>query len=1144
MGKQIFQTDNKSRWNSFKWTIRFVTFIAVILIAILVVTLVIDKNPSIPLKPDYKSAITATKPFMQENKLAKEYKGFRDRIHAKKAHYDYEKIRREQSRKDSLRSRHLVEKLKNKNFTVWQSMPAGIRSAFYVSWDPQSYYSLRRNIKNLNLVMPEWIFINPKTHEIQPNIDQRGFNLMRKSGVPIMPMLSNNINKTFRGDVVSAIFRSPQKRAKLIENTLELCLKNNFIGINIDFEELSEQTDEHLISFAREMSEAFHSKGLLLSMDIMPFNTDYNIKALSKYIDYFCLMAYDEYSLGSDPGPISSQKWIEAAVDNTLKYVDPDKVILCMGAFGYDWSESENISLTFQQSLARASTSNSKIHFDNNTYNLSYAYIDGDSITHQVYFNDAITNFNTMRFGAEYPLAGFSIWRLGSEDSRLWKFYKKDISTDAVKGINFADLEKVKILNHVDYIGEGEILDVLNTPHPGKVNIEVDTAAMLISEEHYEKIPTEYQIRQYGAGKPKQLVLTFDDGPDEKYTPQILDILKKYNVPGAFFLVGIQAEKNLPLVKKIFDEGHLIGNHTFTHPNIATVSPKEAELELKLTRLLIECITGHTTILFRAPYNADSEPESLEEIIPLAIARKQNYLDIGESIDPEDWQPGIKAQTIFDRIVKGVEDGRGNIILLHDAGGDTREETVKALPMIIEYFQKRGYTFTDLTTLLKENKDQLMPPIPKGEEYYIMQSNLALASVTYWIVNALTALFIVFIILGMGRFVFMIILTYRERRKNRRLHLKAIPADQAPLVSIIVPGYNEEVNAVSSLNNLLLQDYPNFNIIFVDDGSKDETYKRVKEALSGHPKIVILTKPNGGKASALNFGIAHTEAPFVVCIDADTKLYPNAVSLMMRHFVQGKDCGKIGAVAGNVKVGNQLNMLTKWQAIEYTTSQNFDRMAYANINAITVVPGAIGAFRRSALDAAGGLTTDTLAEDCDLTIRILRAGYIIQNENDAIAMTEAPESVKQFIKQRTRWSFGVMQTFWKHRDTLFNPKYKGLGLWAMPNMLVFQFIIPTFSPLADLFMLFGLFTGNAGKIAIYYLLFMLVDASVSIYAYIIERQNLLKLFWIIPQRFGYRWIMYVVLFKSYRKAIKGELQSWGVLKRSGNVGDVNVPQGK
>ena len=130
-------------------------------------------------------------------------------------------------------------------------------------------------------------------------------------------------------------------------------------------------------------------------------------------------------------------------------------------------------------------------------------------------------------------------------------------------------------------------------------------------------------------------------------------------------MVGLQAEKNLPILKRIYNEGHLIGNHTFTHRNVAAITPQRALIEFKLTRLLIECITGHSTILFRAPYNADSEPVTMEEIIPVALARTQNYLDIGENIDPEDWQVGIKADTIFKRVVKAVEEQRGNIILLH-----------------------------------------------------------------------------------------------------------------------------------------------------------------------------------------------------------------------------------------------------------------------------------------------------------------------------------------------------------------------------------------------------------------------------------------------------------------------------------------------
>ncbi|MES1223551.1 MAG: glycosyltransferase family 2 protein, partial [Bacteroidota bacterium] len=217
-----------------------------------------------------------------------------------------------------------------------------------------------------------------------------------------------------------------------------------------------------------------------------------------------------------------------------------------------------------------------------------------------------------------------------------------------------------------------------------------------------------------------------------------------------------------------------------------------------------------------------------------------------------------------------------------------------------------------------------------------------------------------------------------------------------------------------------------------------------------------------------------------------------------------------------------------------------DRKAFAYLNAITVVPGAIGAFRKKAIQEAGGFTTDTLAEDCDLTIRILRAGYIVENQNKAIALTEAPETLKMFVKQRFRWNFGVMQTFWKNRDALFNWKYKWLGWIALPNILIFQYIIPFVIPLADFFMLVGLFTGNASRIATYYVLFMLVDVAVALLAFSFEKENKWKLLWLIPQRLVWRWLLWYVLFKTIRRAFKGELQHWGVLKRTGNVKDIAV----
>ncbi|PRB01305.1 glycosyl transferase family 2 [Chryseobacterium sp. MYb7] len=1125
--KQIFQTSSKKRWKSVQWGSRVFIFIGILLLLALGLMMTLDRSPKIPFKEDYKAVITANKPYLQENKISKEYNGFRSFISEKTIHTSLDKIEKARA-----------ERYKNQNRN-WAQFPGGIRSAFYVAWDPQSLMSLKRNIRHVNLVFPEWFFLDPKTGDLKTNVDPEGYKVIKRTGVAAMPMLSNNSDREFRSEGLVKVLNDPQKRTHLIQKITQQCEKYHFKGINIDFEDMNLNSDENLIAFMKELSETFKKNQLLVTMDIMTDNDDYNIPRLNPYVDYFVLMAYDEYSAGSDAGPVSSQKWIEEQTGKIVKQVSPQKIILGLGAYGYDWSSNkdDNTSVTYMQAITKASASKAVIDFNDNTFNLNYSYTDSKNLTHTVFFNDAASIFNTMRFSSEYPLAGTALWRLGSEDSRVWNFYDKDLTFAGLSKLNLKTLENVKGQTMVDYIGDGEVLDVLNTPHDGKIALEIDPKEKIITDENYITYPSSYEVKKYGSAPQKELVLTFDDGPDETYTPQVLDILSKYHVPAAFFLVGLNAEKNLPLVKRIYREGHEIGNHTFTHENVAKVSPERALLEMKLTRLLIECITGHSTILFRAPYNADSEPTTSEEIIPVALARQQNYLDIGENIDPEDWQPGIKADEIVKRVMAGIKQERGNIILLHDAGGDTREETVKALKILIPTLQKQGYHFTNLTNILHKSRSELMPEVPKTRSYYIMQLNLVLATVIYGISHFLVALFTIFIVLGLIRLLLMAYWAFKERKKEKKLG--GFPVlESYPKVSIIVPAYNEEVNIVSSLQNLLKQTYPNFNIIMVDDGSKDSTYEKALEAFPNHPKLKIFTKGNGGKATALNFGISQTDAEYVVCIDADTKLQQDAVKYMIARFLNSNPEEKIAAVAGNVKVGNKVNWLTKWQAIEYTTSQNFDRLAYAHINAITVIPGAIGAFKRSVIIEAGGYSSDTLAEDCDITVKILKAGYTVANENRAIAVTEAPETVKQFLKQRFRWTYGIMQMFWKQRQTFLNPKYKGLGLWAMPNILLFQYIIPFFSPLADVIMFFGILSGNGDKIFTYYLIFLLVDASLALIAFIMQREKLINLLYVIPQRFGYRWLMYIVLFKSLRKALKGEMQSWGFLKRTGNVKEI------
>jgi len=1168
--QQIFQTSSPGRWQRFKWGGRIVLLFLALGVVIFIIAVSRAYMPSLPRIKEqsqlYKKVLDTNRTFLFKNSLIQQYGGYRkyitENVPYKPGGFPG------QAKKDSARRARLAAFKADTNFRSFAKFPTGIRAAFYVDWDAQSFLSLQQYISKMNLVIPEWIFIDPNADTIFSNIDQRAWAVMKSSGVKVMPILSNNFKEVFRGDAVHRIINDPVKKERLLRDLLKILEKNDFIGVNVDFEELQEKKNEKLVEFQKELYERLHAKKFLVTQDVIPFNEDYNFKELAKYNDYIFLMAYDQYSDGSGPGPIGHQKWIEGAVDEAVKNIPTQKLILSLAAYGYDWKVGKDVSartVSYQQALFTAKDQEATIDFDNDSYNLHYAYEDDDNIKHEVQFTDAATIFNALRFATEYGLSGTALWRLGDEDPRVWSFYDLDMRKQAISKFNFGDFSRVDAMTNadfVDYEGTGEVLDIIATPTNGRISSEINTGEMLISEETYDSLPSKFVARKYGTTDSTKMVLTFDDGPDPNYTPRILDILSKYHVPATFFIVGINAENNIPIVKREFKEGHEIGNHTFTHPNIAKVSQRRAILEMESTRLLIECITGHSTIMFRAPYNADFEPEKWEELIPVAIARKKNYLDIGESIDPLDWEPDTPADSIYERVIHRKDEMTraglsGNIILLHDAGGEDRSATVEALPRIIEYFQAKGFKFVTVADILGKSKDEMMPPVPRGSGYYLLQINYYFAEFGYWGGHILFSLFIVFMVLSVGRVLFLAFIATREHfREKKKILLPFWSPDgkNAPLVSIIVPAYNEEINAVGSVESLLKGDYPHFEIIFVDDGSKDRTYEKVSAAFSGHPQVKVFTKPNGGKASALNFGIRQSNADYVVCIDADTKLHRDAVSRMMEHFTPEREAAAkayrqkdekgmeavpgrkgVGAVAGNVKVGNQVNLLTRWQSIEYISSQNFDRKAFAYLNAITVVPGAIGAFRKQAIEEAGGFTTDTLAEDCDLTIRILRAGYTVENDNRAIAQTEAPETLKMFFKQRFRWSFGVMQTFWKNRDALFNWKYKWLGWIALPNILIFQYIIPFVIPLADFFMIVGLLTGNASKIAGYYLVFMLVDMAVALLAFSFEREKIVKLIWLIPQRLIWRWLMWGVLFKAVRRAFKGELQLWGVLKRTGNV---------
>jgi cellulose synthase/poly-beta-1,6-N-acetylglucosamine synthase-like glycosyltransferase len=511
------------------------------------------------------------------------------------------------------------------------------------------------------------------------------------------------------------------------------------------------------------------------------------------------------------------------------------------------------------------------------------------------------------------------------------------------------------------------------------------------------------------------------------------------------------------------------------------------------------------------------------------------------NIDPHDWRrPGVDK--IVQTVVHEVVNHEGNVVLLHDGGGD-RSQTIAALPRIIQELRARGFQLVPVSDLLGLTRDAVMPPIAPSTAALLSINHVGFELIQ-WLGRSIHALFIIGLILGIPRPLVLGTLAILQRRRKRR-HRPVPVVGDPPSVSVVVPAYNEAKVIGQSIRALFRSSYPRFDIIVVDDGSTDGTYDYVVGVLSDNPRARAFTQPNRGKGQALNFGISQTQADVIVTLDADTIVRPNTIEKLVRHFAD--PC--VGAVAGNAKVGNRGKLLARWQALEYITMQNLERRAFDLLNCITVVPGAVGAWRRDVALRAGGFATETIAEDADLTFAILRMGYKVNYEEEAIGLTEAPETLRSFLKQRFRWMYGTLQTVWKHLDTMFRPRYGALGMFGVPYVLVFQILFSLVAPLVDLYTVLTIVTlvwqrsqhpmsySNEGlmQLLAYFVLFQACEFVSSFLAFALEPEDRRLLPWVFVQRFSYRLLLYYVGMKTIVTAIKGKIVGWSKFERKATV---------
>ena len=616
----------------------------------------------------------------------------------------------------------------------------------------------------------------------------------------------------------------------------------------------------------------------------------------------------------------------------------------------------------------------------------------------------------------------------------------------------------------------------------------------------------------------KTVALTFDDGPDPKWTPQILDVLRRHGVPATFFVVGSAAARHPELVRAELAGGNEIGAHTFTHADMGAVSSTRGTVELSLTQSALAGSAGISTHLFRLPYSSEVADLTSPELAAARRAAKLGYLLVFATQDPEDWrQPGPGSIVAH----SAPPAGQGGIVLLHDGGGD-RSQTVKAVDRLITKLQGEGYRFTTVSGLAGLPAGSAVRPVDGVAHLQGLALLLALR-LAHLVSRGILFLVLPFAMLALARTVAVVALVRRQARRPLP------PATFFPPVSVIVPAYNEEVGIAAAVRSVTGSDFPTLEVIVVDDGSTDGTSAAVEALALEDARVRLIRQPNGGKPAALNTGISAARHDVIVMVDGDTIFEPDTI----RHLVAALADPTVGAVAGNTKVGNRKGLLARWQHIEYVMGCNLERRMYEALGCIMVVPGAIGAFRREVLAQVGGVSTDTLAEDTDLTMAVNRAGWRVAYEARARAWTEVPATLGQLWRQRYRWAYGTLQAIWKHRGAV--RERRALGVVGLPSIVFAQVALPLLAPAFDVFALYGVLFVDPARYLAYWVGFNIVGVFVGLYAFRLDGESPRPL-WALPlQQFAYRQLLYLVVFESLVSAVAGTRLRWHKLTRTGDI---------
>jgi len=931
--------------------------------------------------------------------------------------------------------------------------------------------------------------------------------LTHGKGVRVLQMVQNYRNGAFQpGDL--KVLSSAAGRQGITNQIVQAVATAGGDGVDLDFEELPASLTAAFTTFVAGLATRLHTAGRKLVVDVPVDHRDYDVGGMRGAIDWLLLMAYDQHSLAGRPGPIAAYPWVLAAVQQLSTEAGAGSVLLGLAGYGYDWGPRTVEPVSFQDAV-RLAGNPAAIRWDSASREPWFTYTAGDRSTHTVWFNDAASLQPLVRESAADGLAGVGLWRLGTEDAGLWQLLEGPV--DSVR----AALSTVTI--DVSVIGQGEVAGVVGQAQTGRREVTMDAAGDRVAAERYTALPSGAQLRETTL-RPDTVALTFDDGPDPRWTPLILDILHARHARATFFVIGAQAALYPELVRRMYADGDEVANHTYTHAAGLEDAPLwRFSVELSLTQRVIEGATGHSATLFRYPYS-DSLADPLQSDPSLFEVGRQGYLVAGSGVDTLDWtRPGPAMIA-----ARALTNPGGKTVLMHDGGGD-RSQTVAALPAILDGLAARHLRELPVGEAIGESPAAAMPAVGQpdatldGLVLDTIWSADHVGSVWFAAVNLVALLaFVRVLILGT---LALLQWAVTGRRRNRNPY-------RGP-VSVVVPAHNEEKVIARTLQALLASDHHEVEIIVLDDGSRDATVAIASTFVPLGVRVIPL--PHSGKSNALRAGFAAASHPIIVALDADTIFERQTVSRLVAPFGDPR----VGAVAGNPKVGNRGRLLTRFQVLEYVLTLNLERRVYSMLNCVPVVPGAVGAWRWTAVARVGGFRSDTLAEDTDITLTLGRAGYRVRYVPSARAHTEAPETLRQLARQRNRWAFGMLQSLWKHRAATLNPRYRALGLVAIPSMWIAQLVFPIMAPTIDVGLVLSPLFAWGPQLLIEVVAYNVALLLLCLWALAVDGEPIALAVLAPVQNLFYRQFMYVVALKAVVRALKGIRVGWTRVTRMG-----------